>query len=216
MRNSNALIIGLFASAILFSCGQANSDANNEAETENTEESSNAEMIEKEDSSDEAEEAPQTVEERIQEIKELYAKIQSSPNQNKDCISESKTTINYDVIKEGIPFENTAKKCSLEDGLAYEQVTMNGYEWSETTHFYHKDEQRFFVFVTGGAEAYGYEYRIYYDKNYKDIRILVAENDYDGEEVSAPFVLKDENRREEILSGVDYAKNELKTILESK
>jgi len=198
------------------SCEQADSDTNNEVGTENTEESSNTEMVEQDSPAEEIEEVPQTVEERIQEIKELYAKIQSSPNQNKDCTSKSKTTIDYDILKEGYPFENTAKKCKLEDGLLYEQVTRNGYEWSETTSLYHKDGKRFFVFVTGGAEAYGYEYRIYYDKNYQDIRILMAENDYDGQEVSTPFVLKDENRREEILNGVDAAMKEIATILEDK
>lgn len=210
MKKSKILIPTLFAFAVFLSCEQAKSDANNDIETENTE------MVEEETPTEEIAETPQTVEERIKEIKALYANIQSAPNKNKDCTSKSKTTINYDVIEEGIPFENSAKKCQLEDGLMYEQVTINGYEWSETTHFYYKDRQQFFVFVTGGAEAYGYEYRIYYDKNYKDIRILLAENDYDGQEVSAPFILKDENRREEILNGVDFARKEITTIMGDK
>ncbi|MFK7787279.1 MAG: hypothetical protein AB8B56_19305 [Crocinitomicaceae bacterium] len=215
MKNLRFLSVLLLTLTIAVSCEEAVEETFDELKGGISEELSDTEAPTTE-SDTEQKEAPQTVEERIQEIKELYAKIQNSPNQNKDCTSKSKTTINYDVIKEGYPFENDAKKCNLEDGLMYKQVTLRGYEWGETANLYYKDGQRFFVFVTGGAEAYGYEYRIYYNKNNEVIRILLAENDYDGQEVSAPFILKDENRREEILNGVDIAMKEIATILDEK
>jgi hypothetical protein len=214
MNNMKVFLALLITFSFLMGCEQADSDTNNDVQIENAEETSETEVMENEFPSEEAEEeTPQTVEERIAEIKELYAKIQSSPNQNKDCKSKSKTTMNYDVIEEGIPFENSAKQCQLEDGLMYEQVNLQGYEWAETARFYYKDGQKFFAFVDGGAEAYGYEYRVYYDREGEAIRVLLAENDYDGQEVGSPFEIKDEGRKKEILDGVAYAEKEGKSLL---
>ena len=211
MNNLKTLIALLFAFSFLMSCEQVNSDNNNDVQTNSAVESSKPEVMD-EESPNEEEEVPQTVEERIQEIRNLYAKIQSSPNQNKDCKLKSKTTMNYDVIEEGIPFENKAKQCQLEDGLMYEQIDLHGYEWAETAHFYYKDGQKFFAFIDGGAESYGYEYRVYYSREGEVIRVLLAENDYDGEEVGSPFEPK-EGRKKKILDEIAHAEKEIKSLL---
>ncbi|MDG1332263.1 MAG: hypothetical protein P8P74_08025 [Crocinitomicaceae bacterium] len=215
MKNFKTFAAFLFVFALTLSCEEAVSETTDELKTENTDDVESSGDT-PEETIQEEEDVPQTVDERIKEIKELYAQIQSSPNQNKDCTSKAKTTINYDVIEEGIPFENTAKECILENDLKFQQVVLNGYEWSETVSFYFKDDQRFFSYVSGGAEAYGYDYRVYYDKDGEVIRVLLAENDYDGQEVSAPFEITEEGRKKEILNAVAYAKKELDKLLSEK
>lgn len=213
MKKRKSLTAVLAATLLITACSETTSDnseivdaVKGQLEAPSSEEEQTA--------PNETVESPQTVEERIQEIKKLYANIQRSPNQDQDCTTKSKTTINYDVIEEGIPFENKAKECQLEDDLMYQQVTLNGYEWSETTSFYYHDGKRFFAYTSGGAEACGYDYRVYYDRDGEIIRVLLAENDCDGQEVSAPFEVTEEGRRDEILKSVEYAEKELNALLE--
>ena len=154
-----------------------------------------------------------TTQERIQEIKALYAQIQASPNVNKDCVNKSKTTLNYDIMEEGFPMTNKAKSCQLEEGLKYEQVELNGYEWGETTSFYYKDGKRFFAFTKGGAEGCGYEYRVYYNEKGDNIRMLSARNECDGQEVSAPTEVQKAAEKAEVLNTIENAEEELKALL---
>lgn len=170
-------------------------------------------VVDKEDTPKEATTNAQTVSERIAEIKQWYAKIQASPNQNKDCTNKSKTTINYDIIEEGFPMTNKAKSCNLEDGLNYKQVELNGYEWGETTSFYSRNGKRFFAFTQGGAEGCGYEYRVYYNESGEIIRMLSARNECDGQEVSASVEVTKKAEKEEILNTLANAEEELKTLL---
>lgn len=216
MTNLKTFAAMLFALAITLSCKEAVSDASEEDNTEQTDETPNTDAVQDETPAEEVEDTPQTVEERIQEIKGLYAKIQGSPNQNKDCTSKIKSFMNYDVVEQGIPLENNAKKCQLEDNLMYQQVTLKGYEWSETCNFYYEDGQKFFTFLSGGAEACGYDYRVYYDKDGEVIRVLLAENDCDGQDVSAPFEVMDSTKKKEILDAVNYAEKEMASILNEK
>lgn len=215
MKNLKIIAAALFALTIIVSCTEA-TDTSEEVTVETPDENVDAEVIEEETPEEEVEEAPQTVEERIQEIKKLYASIQRSPSVNSNCVSKAKTTMNYDVIEEGIPFENTAKKCQLEDNLMYEQVRINGYEWSETCTFYSKNDQQFFAFLSGGAEACGYDYRVYYNRDGEVIRVLLAENDCDGQEVSEPFEVTEAKRKKEILDAIGSAEKELNSLLNEK
>lgn len=184
-----------------------------EKETEKHDEAYESAVVEKEKSPKEETTSAQTVAERIAEIKQWYSKIQSSPNQNKDCKNQSKTTLNYDIIEEGFPITNKAKSCQLEDGLQYEQVELNGYEWGETTSFYYKDGKRFFAFTKGGAEGCGYEYRVYYNEKGEIIRMLSARNECDGQEVAAAKEVQNEGEKEEILNTVKNAEEELSALL---
>lgn len=155
----------------------------------------------------------QSVKDRIAEIKQWYAQIQTTNNVDKNCTTKAKKIIVKDLLDEDFPMTNHAKSCKLQDGLKYEQVELNGYEWGEKTTFYHKDEKRFFVFTTGGAEACAYEYRVYYDNAGEVIRLLLSENDCTGNEVSAPFEVKNETRKTEILKSIADAEKELREIL---
>ena len=114
------------------------------------------------------------------------------------------------------PFENTAKECQLADAFKYQQVNLNGWEWTETTTFYYKEDQCFFVYLKGDAEACGYEYRVYYNREGGVIRVLLAENDCDGEEVGSSIEVTDEKRKREILNSIDNSKKELRNYLQTQ
>lgn len=205
------IAFAMLALMLVYSCEEPTNDDSGEVISNNVKET---ESVNSEKEHEEVLEAPQTVDERILEIKELYAKIQSSPNQEKNCNSKTKTTINYDVIEEGIPFENKAKECLLENDFKYQQVEMNGYEWSETCTFYFKENKLFFTYFSGGAEACGYDYRVYYSPDGEVIRVLLAENDCDGQEVGSSIEVTEETRKDEILNEVAIAEKEFKEILQ--
>ena len=158
-----------------------------------------------------AEEEEQSVGDRIIEIKAFYAKIQGAKNKDANCISDSKTI--YDGMEGGYPFKQAAKECQLEDNFMYQQVYLNGYEWAETTTFYYKEQKCFFVYTTGGAEACGYDYRVYYNREGEVIRVLLAENECDGQEVSSSIEVSDEKKKQEILNSIANAKKELDSTL---
>ena len=166
---------------------------------------------EKETQEEEVLEVKLSVGDRIIEIKELYSEIQRAPNKEHNCISASETR--NDELRE-YSFENTAKECQLADEFMYQQVNLIGYEWGETTTFYYKEDQCFFVYLTGGAEACGYEYRVYYDRTGEVIRVLLAEN-CDGGDVGSSDEVTDEKRKKEILSSIANSEKELRTILKN-
>lgn len=60
-----------------------------------------------------------------------------------------------------------------------------GYEWAQEVSIYKRKGKIFFIFVTGGAETWSYEYRYYFDTDENLIRHLVKEADY-GNEISGP------------------------------
>jgi len=60
-----------------------------------------------------------------------------------------------------------------------------GYEWGQEVSIYKRKGKIFFIFVTGGAETWSYEYRYYFDADENLIRHLVKEADY-GNEISGP------------------------------
>jgi hypothetical protein len=158
----------------------------------------------------EAPEIKQSVGDRIIEIKAFYSKIQSAPNKENNCISATETR--NDELR-GYPFKNTAKECQLADNYMYQQVKLKGWEWEETTTFYYKEDQCFFVYLTGDDEACGYDYRVYYDREGEVIRVLLAENDCDGDVIGSSIEVTDKKRKREILSSIANSKKEFRTIL---
>ena len=158
----------------------------------------------------EAQKIKQSVGDRIIEIKAFYSKIQSAPNKENNCISATETR--NDELR-GYPFKNTAKECQLADNYMYQQVKLKGWEWEETTTFYYKEDQCFFVYLTGDAEACGYDYRVYYDREGEVIRVLLAENDCDGDVIGSSIEVTDKKRKREILSSIANSKKEFRTIL---
>lgn len=172
-----------------------------------------AEPQESMDQVDDVEEE-QTVEERIAEIKELYAQIQKADKKLQKCTRNSLTTYDGLMESEQYPFENMVEECTLPMGLKYRTLIVNGYESSVTAHYYFKDGHLFFIFVDGGAEACAFQYRLYYDRNGELIRILSAENDCDGDAPGQQQEVKSSQKREEILSTLDYCEeryNEMMT-----
>ncbi|NVK66717.1 MAG: hypothetical protein HWE22_19145 [Flavobacteriales bacterium] len=215
MKHLKRIAPFLFAITLIAGCQDAVDDTIEEVKEDIKEELSD-EIEDLDLSPENVREGSQTVGERIDEIKQLYAQIQASPNQNKNCINKSKTVINYDIMEEGFPMTNKAKSCQLEDDLKYEQIELNGYEWGETTSFYYHEGKRFFVYTSGGAEGCGYEYRIYYNTDGEIIRMLEARNDCDGKEVSASVEVQKEGQKEEILNTIEHAEKELKELLAGK
>lgn len=152
------------------------------------------------------EEIPQTVDERINDIRAWYSQIQNLGLKN--C--RQKTRVKYDsfsVESEKIPFDQVASKCKLSDEFELIEGNFSGYEWSYTVHIYKKNQKVFFIFIEGGAEGWSYERRYYCDKDENVIRHLEREAE-GGEEVRGPqkeMKIKNQNIR-------DYLSNEFYEI----
>jgi hypothetical protein len=159
------------------------------------------------------EETEQTDDQRIAEIKTLYAQIQNADKKQQKCTRHSLTTYDGLMESEQYPFENTVEECRLPKGLKYRTLTVNGYESSITAHYYFQDGHLFFIFVDGGAEACAFQYRLYYDRKGALIRILSAENDCDGDAPGKQQEVKNPQKREEILSTLDYCEERYNEIL---
>lgn len=198
-------IIACTVLLILASCG-ASPDADSQSETENQD------SISTSTDAEEVEEKEQTVEERVAEIKELYAMIQKADKKKQKCSTAKSTTMDGLMEDMQYPFENTAQQCTLPDGYSYQTLELRGYEWAETAHFYFKDEALFFTFIEGGAEACGYEYRVYYNRSGEVIRVLSAENECDGGDLGKSKEVKEEKNRKEILDAVKYCQKEFAEI----
>lgn len=207
MNKLKTIAFALFSLTLIYGC--------EESAREEIEDTLNIETDSEADNNDtQEEEVTQSIDDRILEIKALYTKVQGATDKSKNCTSGTKTS--YDGMEGGYPFENTAKECQLEDDLMYQEVYLNGHEWGETTHFYYNEGKRFFTYLTGGAEGCGYDYRVYYDQEGEVIRVLLAENDCDGEEVPNSIEVTDEKRKKEILASIANAEKEYKSIIENK
>lgn len=121
-------------------------------------------------------------EERVETIKKWYTELISLQIKKSNCKTGKK------ISKEGFSndteqyeFVNSVKQCQLEKGYSFKEGEFNGYEWTKRITFYYKNDQLFFAFSRGGAEAYGYEYRTYYDSEGNIIKVLENTNDGDGD-----------------------------------
>jgi hypothetical protein len=159
------------------------------------------------------EEIPQTVDERINDIRAWYSQIQNLGLKN--C--KQKTRVKYDSFSpetEKMPFDQVASRCKLTDEFELIEGNLSGYEWSYTVHIYKKNQKVFFIFIEGGAEGWSYERRYYCDKDENVIRHLEREAE-GGEEVRGPqkeMKIKNQNIREYLKSDFD----ELELILREK
>ncbi len=152
------------------------------------------------------EEIPQTVDERINDIRAWYSQIQNLGLKN--C--RQKTRVKYDSFNlesEKIPFDQVASRCKLSDEFELIEGNFSGYEWAYTVHIYKKNQKVFFIFIEGGAEGWSYERRYYCDKDENVIRHLEREAE-GGEEVRGAqkeMKIKNQNIR-------DYLSNEFYEI----
>ena len=150
------------------------------------------------------EEIPQTVDERINDIRAWYSQIQNLGLKN--C--KQKTRVKYDSFSpetEKMPFDQVASRCKLSDEFELIEGNFSGYEWSYTVHIYKKNQKVFFIFIEGGAEGWSYERRYYCDKDENVIRHLEREAE-GGEEVRGPqkeMKINNQNIREYLKSDFD-------------
>ncbi|NDF59518.1 MAG: hypothetical protein EB100_00390 [Crocinitomicaceae bacterium] len=159
------------------------------------------------------EEIPQTVDERINDIRAWYSQIQNIGLKN--C--NQKTRVKYDSFSpetEKIPFDQVANRCKISDEFEVIEGNFSGYEWSNTVHVYKKDQKIFFIFIEGGSEGWLFERRYYCDKDENVIRHLEREGNA-GSEVQGPqkeMRTNNQNIRDYLKSELD----ELGLILREK
>lgn len=144
-----------------------------------------------------------TPEERIIQIKSWYKEMMSLKTKSNECVTDTIITMEkaFEEMDE-IEFEQVGRACNLENGFSYLEGEFYGYEWATTTTFYYKNNQLFFAYSRGGAEACAFEYRLYYDMNGEVLRITEKTNDCDGE---IPNIFRD-------ITGIEEGHNWIKTI----
>ena len=156
---------------------------------------------------EETKEIKQTIEDRIIEIKEFYSKILKTTNKYKNCKSSKKI-----ISDEKGEYENAVKICRLKDNFSYKQGKLKGWEWQENANFYYKNNKCFFVYINGSTSGSAYSYRVYYDRKGNVIRILLAENDFDDDNVGSNVEVHDTKKKQEILSSIASTEKELSDI----
>lgn len=134
---------------------------------------------------EDSEEPELTVEERVEQIRTWYGEIQKIGMQN--CKTKSKTRYERGLSEESdhSPYKQIVKTCNLNEDFELIRGNFLGYEWGQEVSIYKRKGKIFFIFVTGGAETWSYEYRYYFDSDENLIRHLVKEADY-GNEISGP------------------------------
>jgi len=178
-----------FITILLFFLGSCGGNSEN-ISSKNSHATHNA-RSEKEDlkdgelSKEEEEEKELTVDERVEQIRGWYAEIQKIGMQN--CKTKRKTRREQGFSSDGeeFKFEQAVKTCGLNEDFELIRGEFSGYEWGQEVSVYKRKGKIFFIFVTGGAEAWSYEYRYYFDSNENLIRHLVREAD-GGDELSGP------------------------------
>lgn len=181
------LIISLvFIQCIFFSCSE---DSQNQMKSSvtNNETSLKSKSKNNEDNSQqvEKEEKKLTIDERVEQIRGWYAEIQKIGMQN--CKTKKKTRYEIGLDPEGgkMPFEQVVKTCQLDENYELIRGEFTSYEAGYKLSIYKKEGKVFFVFIEGGAEAWSYEHRYYFDTDEKLIRQLQREAD-GGEQISGP------------------------------
>lgn len=117
---------------------------------------------------------PQTVNERIEDIRTWYSQIIKLGKKN--CRKQTKTIYDslngYDDLQE---FEESVSLCKLNEEFEVIEGNFPAYESGVTIHIYKRFGNIFFVFIEGGAESWQYERRYYCDKDENVIRFLEKE-----------------------------------------
>jgi len=123
----------------------------------------------------------QNKEERINEIKKMYAEVNDRLKKPKECVSNKIIEYEgFDENSEKFPFDQFAEVCKLNNNYKTLSASFNGYEWNCNMSYYLKNDIPFFVLMSTGAEGCISEYRIYLDINGEIIKLLEKSNDCDG------------------------------------
>jgi hypothetical protein len=153
---------------------------------------------------------------RIAEIKKMYAEINSF-NTNPDSIicneGESAEYDSFDSKSEKIEFKQKAKSCQYPNGYSKYSGIFTGYEWANTYELFFKDDKIFFVFITEGAEACYQEKRVYYNVTGNIIKTLVKSNECDGAEAKITAEKTDQEYINTVSSEINKALSKIKSML---
>lgn len=147
--------------------------------------------------------------ERIQQIKKMYAEVNELMKNNNKVNCKSAKEIVYDSFSpesEKIPFDQTYQACQLTKGYEVLTANLSGYEWGSGYYMYRINKKLFFAFVSSGAEACATETRIYFDSNENPIKVLEKSNNCDGNEVSISTEIKD-------ATAIKTSDEDVKTVL---
>jgi hypothetical protein len=201
-------IILLIISAILFVRCSENLEKNkNPTSNENPKEAGSEKLIPEMKSEEEDKEL--SVDERVEQIRGWYGEIQKIGMNN--CKTKRKTRYEkgFSSDSEEFSFEQIVKTCELNEDFELIKGEFSGYEWAQQVSIYKRKGKIFFIFVTGGAESWTYEYRYYFDSDENLIRHLVREAD-GGDEISGPNIEKKINAKKKYVK--DCAKEYLDEI----
>lgn len=198
----------LAASTFLFlSCGGNTSEQDHLETTEGhstnfdpTNEPSNAD--------DSKPETPQTVEERIADIKRWYGEIQRL--KLKKCTTKKRTKYDgFSPESEAIPFDQEASICKISDEYEIISGTFYGYESGSIVRLYKRKGSIFFALLEGGGEGYTQETRLYCGKNEQVILHMEREAN-NGDAPSGAHQTIPVNEKDPALRS--YLKEEIKEI----
>lgn len=201
IRNVFAFAIGI----VLVSCGNKNDNGNDTIENS---------LNQRDTLSSSNEKVPQTLEERIADIRSWYEQAENLPKSN--CSVKTKKT--FDSLgpdSEPMEFQQKVSVCQISDDFELIEADFSGWESGSTAHIYKKEGKIFFVFVEGGAEGWRFERRYYCDQDENVIRFLEREAD-GGDEPNGPQITKKLNpAKPSIRDYISYEIDEIKKVLKT-
>ena len=201
------IILLIFSVLLFVRCSENLEKNKNPTSNENPKEAGSEKLIPEMKSEEEDKEL--SVDERVEQIRGWYGEIQKIGMNN--CKTKRKTRYErgFSSDSEEFSFEQIVKTCELNEDFELIKGEFSGYEWAQQVSVYKRKDKIFFIFVTGGAESWTYEYRYYFDSDENLIRHLVREAD-GGDEISGPNTEKKINAKKKYVK--DCAKEYLDEI----
>jgi hypothetical protein len=186
------IILLIFSVLLFVRCSENLEKNKNPTSNENPKEAGSEKLIPEMKSEEEDKEL--SVDERVEQIRGWYGEIQKIGMNN--CKTKRKTRYEkgFSSDSEEFSFEQIVKTCELKEDFELIKGEFSGYEWAQQVSVYKRKDKIFFIFVTGGAESWTYEYRYYFDSDENLIRHLVREAD-GGDEISGPNIEKKINAK---------------------
>ena len=186
------IILLIFSVLLFVRCSENLEKNKNPTSNENPKEVGSEKLIPEMKSEEEDKEL--SVDERVEQIRGWYGEIQKIGMNN--CKTKRKTRYErgFSSDSEEFSFEQIVKTCELNEDFELIKGEFSGYEWAQQVSVYKRKDKIFFIFVTGGAESWTYEYRYYFDSDENLIRHLVREAD-GGDEISGPNTEKKINAK---------------------
>jgi len=186
------IILLIFSVLLFVRCSENLEKNKNPTSNENPKEAGSEKLIPEMKSEEEDKEL--SVDERVEQIRGWYEEIQKIGMNN--CKTKRKTRYErgFSSDSEEFSFEQIVKTCELNEDFELIKGEFSGYEWAQQVSVYKRKDKIFFIFVTGGAESWTYEYRYYFDSDENLIRHLVREAD-GGDEISGPNTEKKINAK---------------------